>query len=314
MAFTLFSPITLLYSSLNYAGFTLFPIIYETYSPNLNPPSIVSLTSLNDINDGEEAFIGVYNGFYLAVYASLIFPADSIGNFSLDGINWTPAANNTDPPSHFILIIKDFLTDSTYYPTFDMWNNNFGMAWIENNPLCRFNLKYNDIPPNVPVTIPSPPPPFTGSQQIYIKPNIGNVRSSTKTQNIPLNDIIITDQSGGEFGLNAFPANNPIPMGYEMTLPQTIKSVKFSQTFRENSTVGCQIGTAVQAGTPTTPFIPSYPLPNISVTIYYGETQTVYASVTTDSNGKFSLDMKAGNYVFEIFITSPSISFYQMIL
>lgn len=327
--------IVLVQKPLSGGAFSLYPIMIETYNQtvvknNLNLPASVtfgatpacylppSITSFELINDGEEAFVGMYNNFYFAAYASLIFPADSIGNYSRDGITWTPAANNTDPPSHFVLVIKDFATDCTYYPSFDMWNNNFGIAWIENNPLGRLNLKYNDIPSNgnnnnngnTPTT-PSSGAAVGNEQIIFVRPNRVNVYEPEKTQSIPLNDVIITDQLNNAFNLNIFEINNPLPLGYEMTLPKVIKSVKFSQVFREHSKLECLIGTAVQASTVTTDAIPSYPLANISVTVYYGTTDAVYKSVQSDSNGKFTLDMKPGNYVFEIFVTSPSITFSQ---
>ena len=101
-------------------------------------PAPPALGSLQLINDGTGAFAGQFNNIYFISYSSIHHPNnsignDNIGNYSTDGSTWTPAGNNTDPPSHFVITVKDFPSDCNFYPTFDLFGSLFAIAWIETN-------------------------------------------------------------------------------------------------------------------------------------------------------------------------------------
>jgi hypothetical protein len=277
-----------------------------------NAPNPPALGTPLLINDGTGAFADQVNNVYFISYSSIHHPDDNIGNQSYDGINWFPAANNTDPPSHFVVTVKDFPTDCNFYPVFDLFNGNlFAMAWLESNLVGRLNLKYTDIPVanNLPTTTVTPASAINNkpvnNQQIYIYPNTINSYSNVQTQNIPMSDIYIVDLSGNQFHLDAF-MPNPNNRGYALTMPDKIKAIRFSQTFREKITLLAYIGTAITINNTF-----SLPLSNVALTIYYSNTQRIYQRLNTDVNGKYTVVMQPGTYVFELEINSLSINYTQ---
>lgn len=260
------------------------------------------------INDGKGAFANQFANIYFISYGSIHHPDDNIGNFSPDGKTWTPTANNTDPPSHFVLTVKDFPGDCNFFPVFDLYDSMFAIAWLESNPVGRLNLKYSDIPVSIfPPTNPSntlaTPVPIN-EETIYIYPNTQNA-AQEQTENVPLSDLEIVDVNGNRFNLDAHMAR-PNSRGYELTMPNLIKAVRFGQTFHEEKNLQTFLGTAIQEENRI-----SLPLSNIGVTIYYGKTNQIYKRLTTDSKGKFEIVMKPGSYTFELGVNTLSINYSQ---
>ena len=319
-----------------------FTALATSVGPPYPPPYF---TSVLLINDGNGPFADQFNAnTYFISYSSITHPDDNIGNYSYDAAsNWIPIANNTDPPSHFVITVKDFATDCNYYPTFDLYNNNFAAAWLETNNVGRLNLKYSDLPIN-PIPIPTPTPIPIGQinpQVVYYYPNISKLQSNKSSQSLPfvqptvgnqnitLYDFTMVDLNNNVYNVDAF-MTNPNNRGYEVNLPTEIKCVRFGQTFRETTTVQGFLGTAVQEG--EYGIIESIPIPNVSITIYYGKTSLIYQNnisiitenisglsvttkvnkpITTDRNGKFSVTMKPGKYTFQINVNTPSINYSQ---
>jgi len=316
---------------------TLFPTIILTtptnntatkFLPSLFPTIILTLTTtppkpyfefppistIAFLNDGKQPFGNFIDNNYVTMYASKPLPSDIVGNTSTDGITWNPSANNTDPPSHQIFTNKDLSYDCVDFPVFNDFNNTFNIAWIENNQIGRYNLKYTQglIPNNTPPPTPSPSISSPLHEQpLYINPHYEVLQQSNITQNIPFNDIIITDIEGNTFNLNPQFRRR---YGFELTLPKKIKSVLFSQVFRRKGNLKCLILTAPQAGTATTDFIPGSPVSNLQINVYYNQAHQLEQTCYTDQNGKFNVLVNPGQYFFEIIIDTPSIDFQQILL
>ena len=211
---------------------------------------------------------------------------------------------NAHPPSHFITTVKDFSTDCNFYPVFNTYNNMLAVAWLENNAVGRLNLKYSDAVSNPSVT-PVVPGIGVNNQTIYIHTNIKNVELYADTQNTIVDSVDILDYSGNKFTLNTLTVsqNN----GYEVeNLPGEFKSVRFQQTFRQTQILN---GFVSQAAQPDSTI--QIPISSVIITIYYGKSNQIYQSFSTDVNGKFSVKMTPGNYTFEINVSDPSITFSQ---
>ena len=292
---------------------SLYPMPVRFCSPpQLNFPPPPNINNLVPINDGKEGFSAQYSNMYYVMYSSLPGPSDIIGNSSVNTVHWNPAENNTDPPSHMILAIKNPIYDCAFFPVFDTFNNTFSMAWIENNIIGRLNLKYIEYVPNANTTTPPVSAVTNGPQTIFVRPNKTSIRENSKTQNIPLSDIYVTDPLGNAFDLNVFHQNN-LPFGWEMILVNGVKSVKFIQSFkRAGGTLKCLMGTAPEAGTATTSPIPSIPLANVQVNVYYANTNLLLGTFYSDVNGKFEVPLKYGDFMFEIIVNHPSIYFTQI--
>jgi len=272
----------------------------------IEPPIFGTVTL---VNDGSTIFANQFANIFIAAYSSIHHPDDNIGNYSHDGITWTPVANNTDPPSHFVITIKDFTGDCNFYPSFDLYNNMFAMAWLESNPVGRLNLKYAEsIVHNPPTTVPLPnQTTYTARQNVYIYPNALNAAQNVQTENVPMNDIQIVDINDNVFNLDIF--TNPNNRGYQLAMPAPVKALRFGQVFRQAQILMGFIGSALQANTTL-----SIPLANIDVTIYYGKTQLVYQRVSTDASGAFTVPVKPGKYTFEITINTLSINYSQKLV
>ena len=283
-------------------------------SPAPIPPIFQDLLLLNN---GEFIFAGQFNNSFYALYSSDIAPDDVICNFSNDGYVWTPASNNTDPPSHYIATVKDFPTDCNFYPVFNSFNNSFAVAWLETSPVGRLNLKYNDASltsnsnsGNTSINGGAPLPIFNPNtinmQPIYVYPNIVNVNNNVNTQNIDITDLTIYDINGDYFKLDIL---ETIKNGCELTMPYPISSISFSQTFRRGNTLKGFLGTAIQSDNNMI-----IPISNVAITIYYGSTNMVFQRILTDINGKFSFLIKPGRFTFQILVNTPSITYSQTLL
>lgn len=275
------------------------------------PPDISSIMM---INDGKQGFVAPFRNGFVASYVSDGIPTDIIGNYSYNGQTWTPAANNTDPPSHFIEAIKDLSQDCVFYPTFDEFGDNFSFSWLENTPYGKLNLKYADVlVPRGLNTFPASGAHNKIPQEIYIHPKVVSLNQTEKTQNIPMSDIKIIDISNDELNIDTYQVSNR--RGYNFYLPDQVKSVLFTQFFREAGTIECNITTAPIAGTATTNEIAPKPISNFVVNVYYGKTTfRLLGSYQTDINGVFQITMKPGNYTFELPISTNSINFSQKLL
>jgi len=261
------------------------------------------------VNDGQQAFGDLVGSDVLVAYSSISYPEDIIGNQSISetGIYY-PAIPGTDPPSHFVLVTKDFTTDCTYFPVFGVFEGKFCMAWIENNPVGRVNLKYSDIPIVNTGAGGYPPPPGTpanpsvGSNKFYFYPNIKNFINQ-HFMDADFSQFQMLDIYGNIFDLDT---TQSINRGVEIIMPGQISKLRFTLRMKLPSTImKFQLTTAPsgQTGYVITP------LSGVATTIYKKGDFNPYARVFTNSQGAFLVDLVNTEYIFEVEINNFNFSF-----
>lgn len=277
--------------------------------PSINPPP--SIPTLQLVNDGSEGFYNEINGSYFIAYSSLPQPTDIIGNTSADGTHFLPLIPNTDPPSHFIFIEKDFSTNCAFYPSVDSYNGFFSIAWLETTPVGRLNLKYANVgnltgftpPPPLPV-----PKPTNVPTVFYVYPYVALVGQHVKTENIPLFDIECIDVHGHKFTIDT---KRALATGVEVTLNSPVVSFRWTQTFRQktNNVVGILTNIPMQKNN-----LLITPLPGMTINIYHSHNGLLLQSVQTDEKGLFQVQLSNSQYTFEVINQGKSIQVSQQLL
>lgn len=294
---------------------SIYPIVMVELAPEIisegcfMPPPIGNILL---VNDGQQGYADQVGNFFYVGYKSDTEPTDVIGNYSADGITWTPALSGSDPSSHFVFAIKDFPGDCAFFPVFDLYNSSYALAWEESQPTGIVNLKYTDIsvqgntttPPVTSITT-NPSNPVNQST-FYVYPRITLVGQSVSTENASLSDIIIRDIAGNKITIDTTKAYR---RGVDLTLPAPVASFSWTQSFRQNSQVNGTLTTI-----PTQPTFFGNPLPNINIKIYFGTTRILKQTITTDIKGYYSVNLNAGRYTFEVESGNTSVNVSQQLL
>lgn len=272
------------------------------------PP--IKLTKL--VSQGAQSSADIQNNNYLVLYKNMTEPDNILGNINQGGnlINWIPPLGQTGIVQQ--IVIKDFNTDCVFWPTFDTWNTPlglfFGVAWQENMPNGRLNIKYIDYP-TMTQTV-SGTPSVSAPNSIYIYPSIVKTLAGVKTSNIPLNSIKTVDINNNVFNLDGYA---DYVNGYEFSLPVGIQKVQFVQTFRQpNSVIQGTLTTA--PGQSLAGSLSLIPLSAVPINIYYGTTSMVFKRLFTDVNGQINVTIPPGLYTFEIVVLYDSMSYQQIYL
>lgn len=268
------------------------------------------------VNDGGQPWFAQVGGIYFVGYRSNPENTDIIGNYSFDGKVWFPAIPNTDPPSHFLYVTKDFPSDCAFYPAFDQYGTLFGLAWLETQPTGRLDLKYVDTNQSVSGTPTGPLPsgnPTGASDRVqstfYVFPRITKVEATERTENMPLSDITVIDTHDNFFKIDL---NEAIHRGLELSLDYPIKAFRFTQKFRQLS--NHVVGTLTTIPTQDNGFTTN-PLPAVGINIYRGhQVNYLLARLITDEKGFFSIDLPNQEFTFEIETQNLSINVNQRIL
>ena len=256
------------------------------------------LGTLQLINDGDQPFATEVGSNFLVIYASNSAPKDGVGNISADGFSWTPPASGTASTSHFMMIQKDYTNDCIFYPVAGTFNDRLALAWLEDQPTGRLNLKYSDVPVNYapgaqPPTI-QPPSNFAAPTTFYFYPQVQYIQSHEQTSSIPMSDITVVGTDESTFTIDLKQA---MKKGIEVTMTTPIAKIRFTQTFREPTNVVQGQLTSLYTSVSQT----AAPLPNVGISIYAGKTnRNLYQRVYTNAQGIFNVTLQNLEYLFEI--------------
>jgi hypothetical protein len=265
------------------------------------------IKNTQSVNSGATSFADIKLNRYWVMYKSNGVPDQiQVNTASLAAsATWFPTLNqNTQTQS---VVIKDVNNDCVWQPNFDVWNNLFAVAWLENNYLGTINVKYIDFPVAAPFEINGP------GGQMYIRPNILRSGPLVATENVPLDNLYIVDVNSNKFDLSSY---EDLTRGFEFDMLAQPQFVRFVQTFRQPGSIVNGLVQTAPSETQADGYFGGYPLIGIPINVYYGATNDkLYTRVLTDAYGQINITFPIpGIYLFEIELLNNSIHYLQRFL
>lgn len=280
------------------------------YTNNPKPGSsfcevLPDLKNLQQLNLGSQAYADNLIGYNFVAYKGQ-------GSGEVHGYTNTGVASSSWAPTidglNFNFALRRDPTQDIFHPALNVFNNQFGIAWIESSQVGINKLNYAELPISRMKNYSN-----ISGNDLYVYPNINPVYRKLHKENVPYNKLTVINSFDERFPLDSYQYDVG-GHGFNVSMKGSSESVRFVQDFRQKATtLNVRLITAPTL-TQAEGYIASQPIPNYPINIYYGETNKIFKHGFTNYDGTFTVILPAGFYSFEVLTLNDSVIWQQRIV